>query len=130
MHKLMRRRVMASALGIAAATSTLAADSSIDGTYNGMTKVTFGSAPVCGPDHEASVMVNHAQITYAFGEFPLRIEVARDGWFKGRARKGNHGGGQALHIKGRIYSGHLEADIRINGVHGRVCSYHWSLIKT
>ncbi len=50
MRKLMHWCVIASALSILVAPPMFAAGSPVDGIYNGMTKVTFGSAPVCGSD--------------------------------------------------------------------------------
>jgi hypothetical protein len=106
-----------------------AANAAFDGSYSGETTVTYGTAPECGADGKASVAVRDGEIIYGFGAFPLKMEVARDGVFRGRARKGNRGGGQAMHVKGRISSSGLEADFVVNGVHGHVCSYHWSLRK-
>ncbi len=120
---------MASSVAVLAC-PTFAADYSYDGAYSGVTTVTFGTVPVCGSDKDTSITVKDAQIQYGFGAFPLKMDVAQNGTFKGRARKGNRGGGQTVHVTGHISDDVLKATLNVNGVHGRVCSYHWLLNKS
>jgi hypothetical protein len=110
------------------ATAAVAISNSFDGSYSGEATVTYGTAPECGTDGKVTVAVKGSEIEYGFGAFPLKMAVAENGAFRGRARKGNRGGGQAVHVKGRISNSGLEADLVVNGVHGHVCSYHWSLV--
>jgi hypothetical protein len=116
-------------IGAAVAHPAFAAGSQFDASYHGPQTVTFGAAPECGSDAEASITITDGELKYGFGAFPLRIQVAQDGNFRGRVRKGNKGGGQAMRIKGRVSESDLQADFIVNGVHGHVCSYHWSLRK-
>jgi hypothetical protein len=116
-------------IGPVVAPPAFAAGDSFDGSYSGDATVTYGTAPVCGTDAKVSVTVKDGEIEYKFGEFPLKMAVARNGAFSGRARKGNRGGGQAVHVKGQISNSGIEADFVVNGVHGHVCSYRWSLGK-
>jgi hypothetical protein len=117
-------------IGAVVASPVLAANSLFDGAYSGKATVTYGTAPVCGSDGTASVTVKDGEIVYGFGAFPLKLEVAQDGTFSGRARKGNRGGGQVMRARGTISKSDLEARFILNGVHGRVCAYHWSLSKS
>lgn len=116
-------------IGPVVASSAIAASNSFDGSYSGKATVTYGTEPVCGSDGNVSVTVKEREIEYGLGAFPLKMDVAPNGAFRGRARKGNRGGGQVVHVKGRISNTGLEADFVVNGVQGHVCSYHWSLGK-
>jgi hypothetical protein len=110
--------------------AAFAAGTPYDGSFSGPGTVTYGTAPVCGSDAGVSVIVKDGEIQYAFGSFPLKMDIAQDGTFRGRAIKGaKHGAGQAMHVKGRISNSVLEADFVVNGAQGHVCSYHWSLRK-
>ncbi len=120
---------MVAAAALVLANAGFAAGITVDGSYSGQQTVAYGTTPECGPDHQVSVALHDRQISYGFGAFPLKLKVADNGRFAGRARKGNRGGGQVMHAKGQISDDALEADFVVNGVHGRVCSYHWSLQK-
>jgi hypothetical protein len=117
-----------SSAGLFVAHPTLAAGS-FDGSYSGTSEVTYGTEPVCGSGGPVTIAVKDGEIRYGYGAFPLKLEVAPDGTFTGSARKGNRGGGQRMRAKGRITNAALEAKFNANGMHGRVCSYHWSLKK-
>ena len=132
MDRLVRRSLLwgLCAIGPLAAHGAVAAEGPYDGTYSGKATVTFGTASVCGSDGVASVTVRDSEIEYGFGAFPLKMAVAHDGRFSGRARKGNRGGGQVMRASGRISKSDLVAGFTVNGVHGRVCAYHWALSKT
>ena len=116
-------------IGIGFSRPAFSASDIFDGSYSGAKTVTYGTEPVCGSDGAATVTVEDDRIQYAFGAFPLKMNVGHDGTFRGRARKGNKGGGQVIHARGRISDSGLEAEFTVNGVHGHVCSYHWSLKK-
>jgi hypothetical protein len=117
-------------IGSIVASPAFAANTLFDGAYSGKATVTYGTAPECGSDGTASVTVKDSEIVYGFGAFPLKLEVAQNGTFSGRARKGNRGGGQVMRVRGKISKSDLEAGFTVNGVHGRVCAYHWSLSKS
>jgi hypothetical protein len=117
------------AIGAGVALPVFAASNTFDGSYSGEGTVTFGTAPVCGADGPASVAVKDGEIVYGFGEFPLKMQVAPNGTFSDKIRKGNRGGGQTMRVKGKISNSGLEARFVVNGLHGHVCSYHWTLRK-
>jgi hypothetical protein len=77
--------------------------------------------------HPTSITVKDGEIQYLFNGFPLKLDVSQNGTFTGRVRKGNRGGGLVMRAKGQISNRALEANFIVNGVHGHVCSYHWSL---
>jgi hypothetical protein len=117
------------AIGLLVAFPSFAAAGSYDAIYSGTGTVTFGSEPVCGPTKDQTITVKEDQIDYQFGDFPLKITIAKNGKFAYSVRVGKKGR-RALRVRGRIVSAVLEANLNTRDFTGHLCSYHWSLKKS